>query len=31
MLHPDTVAELLAMDATLNAQGLGLWLDHQGR
>jgi len=30
-LHADTVADLLAMDATLNAQGLGIWLDRQGR
>jgi len=30
-LHADTVAELLAMDATLNAQGLGIWLARQGR
>jgi glyoxylase-like metal-dependent hydrolase (beta-lactamase superfamily II) len=29
--HADTVADLLAMDATLNAQGLGIWLDRQGR
>lgn len=27
----ETVAELLAMDATLNAQGLGIWLDRQDR
>ncbi len=27
----EAVAELLAMDATLNAQGLGIWLDRQGR